>query len=89
MLSLVVFLANFRLYSCGYFRKKNNFKYVLYQNICYLFGMLIGLFIFYKYNILWFPSLAAEVLAIIFSCYKGNLIEKDDKMPNPSLKRNS
>lgn len=73
MLSIVVYLANYRLFYCGLFRKNRKFKAVFIQNIYYLMGMILGLLVFYKTKIIWTPSLLAEIIANIYSYKKGNM----------------
>jgi O-antigen/teichoic acid export membrane protein len=72
MLSIAVALANIRLYCGAYFRMNKTFFKVLLQNILYLVGMGIGLFVFYRTHIIWAPLVFAELLAIAYSVYNSD-----------------
>lgn len=82
LLSVVIIIANYRLYAGGYFRKKKQFRNVLIQNILYLLGMGIGLIAFYYCRVIWLPSLLAEVASIPFSIFQSDLAHDVRKRPD-------
>ncbi len=87
MLSVIIVLANIRLYVSAYFRMFRNFKFVLIQNVLYLVGVFVGVLFYQKAHIIWIPCLIAEIFAIIFSfsfsdikyIFKANITKKIDK----------
>ncbi|HEM4676212.1 TPA: hypothetical protein U1035_001138, partial [Streptococcus suis] len=60
LLSLSVFLANYRLFYSGYFRKNSLFRNVLVINILYLIGICFGLAVYRLTYLIWSPLLLAE-----------------------------
>ncbi len=87
VLSVVVFIANYRLYASGYFRKRKKFNKVLIQNILYLLGMGIGLVLFFHTRIIWLPSFLAELFSIPYSIMKSDLAQKIEKKPSRTQMR--
>lgn len=75
MLSIVMVLANCRLYVSGHFRKNKLFKNVLIQNIFYLLGIVIGLIVYQYIKIIFIPSLLAEIISFIYYIKKYNIIK--------------
>ena len=73
LLSLIVVLANIRLYSSAIFRMNKEFRKVLIQNVLYLIGIVIGLFLFKILKCIWLPSLLAEIIALIYSIVKSDV----------------
>lgn len=87
LLSIVVSLANIRLYICSCFRMKKYFKGVMVQNILYLIGLLFGLGLFLKFKIIWIPSLIAELVSLSYSLIKSDftLFSKKVKVEKKTL----
>lgn len=87
MFSFVIVLANIRLYICSCFRINKNFKNVMIQNVLYLIGLLIGLFLFTKIKYLWIPSMFAETFSLFFSLRKADFsfVAKKEKIEKKIL----
>ncbi|HEL1699274.1 TPA: hypothetical protein TY884_000890 [Streptococcus suis] len=79
-LSLSVFLANYRLFYSGYFRKNSLFRNVLVINILYLIGICFGLAVYRLTYLIWSPLLLAELISLIYIfCYQNKL--EEDNIP--------
>lgn len=75
MLTTTIILGNTRLYSAAHFRANKDFKKIVMQNILYLVGTAIGLFITYKLKLIAIPMLLAEIMCLIFDISKTDIIK--------------
>ena len=75
MLTITIILGNTRLYSAAHFRANKDFKKIVMQNILYLVGTAIGLFITYKLKLIAIPMLLAEIMCLIFDITKTDIIK--------------
>lgn len=75
MLTITIILGNTRLYSAAHFRANKDFKKIVMQNILYLVGTAIGLFITYKLKLIAIPMLLAEIMCLIFDISKTDIIK--------------
>ena len=75
-LTIVILLANIRLYCSAYYRLKKNFKNVLIVNALYLTGMVIGIITFKFTNLIWMPMLLAEFIPLIFYLLTSDVLKK-------------
>lgn len=76
LLTIVILLANIRLYCSAYYRLKKNFKNVLILNILYLIGMIMGIFIFKYTDLIWAPMLFAECIPLVFYLMTSDILKK-------------
>ena len=75
MLTITIILGNTRLYSAAHFRANKDFKKIVMQNILYLVGTAIGLFITYKLKLIAIQMLLAEIMCLIFDISKTDIIK--------------
>ena len=75
MLTITIILGNTRLYSAAHFRANKDFKKIVMQNILYLVGTAIGLFITYKLKLIAIPMLLAEIMCLIFDITETDIIK--------------
>lgn len=75
MLTITIILGNTRLYSAAHFRANKDFKKIVMQNILYLVGTAVGLFITYKLKLIAIPMLLAEIMCLIFDISKTDIIK--------------
>lgn len=75
MLTITIILGNTRLYSAAHFRANKDFKKIVMQNILYLVGTAIGLFITYKLKLIAIPMLLAEIMCLILIYQKPDIIK--------------
>lgn len=73
LLSVVILLANTRLYISAYFRMHKKFKFVIAQTLIFVFGMVLGLIAFKQFNLIWLPLMLAEVFAFIFGLAESDI----------------
>ena len=76
MLTIVILLANIRLYCAAYYRFEKNFKNVLILNVLYLIGMLVGIIIFKFKNLIWVPMLFAELIPLPFYLITSDILKQ-------------
>lgn len=76
LLSLLALLTNIRFYIQCFFRIKEQYTKLVKQNICYLVGISLGLYIAYITNNFIFPLLIGELLAFIYVLFNTNIINK-------------
>lgn len=67
LLSLIIVFANLRLYAGAFFRMKKEFKKIFFQNLLYLFGIIVGILFYKKSNHIWIPSMFAEIFSLCYS----------------------
>ncbi|WP_461816145.1 lipopolysaccharide biosynthesis protein [Faecalimonas sp.] len=65
-LTICILLGNFRLYSTVYFRLNHVFYKIVIQNIIYLAGICVGLFITYETRISFMPFFCAEFFCVFY-----------------------
>ena len=65
--TITVLISNFRLYIRYHFRITGNYKYMLFQNLCYLFGIGIGIVLQFAVKIMWLPIVLGELFAGLFT----------------------
>lgn len=70
--SLIIVLGSFRLYSASYFRLKKNFKRIVFQNLIYSLGAIIGLAIFMHVEKSYLPFLFAELCSVFYGYVKSD-----------------
>ena len=75
MLTISILLGNTRLYSAAHFRANKDFKKIVIQNVLYLIGTVLGLFITYKLKMIAIPMLLAEVICLIFDILNTDIIK--------------
>ena len=75
MLSIVTAIANIRLYISGYFRKKREYKYILFQNLSYLIGIIAGTLLFKLTKIIFIPTLIAEIVSLAYTLKIKNIFK--------------
>lgn len=75
MLTITIILGNTRLYSAAHFRANKDFKKIVIQNVLYLIGTVLGLFITYKLKMIAIPMLLAEVICLIFDILNTDIIK--------------
>lgn len=75
MLTITILLGNTRLYSAAHFRANKDFKKIVIQNVLYLIGTVLGLFITYKLKMIAIPMLLAEVICLIFDILNTDIIK--------------
>ena len=75
MLTITILLGNTRLYSAAHFRANKDFKKIVIQNVLYLIGTVLGLFITYKLKMIAIPMLLAEVISLIFDILNTDIIK--------------
>lgn len=75
MLTISILLGNTRLYSAAHFRANKDFKKIVIQNVLYLIGTVLGLFITYKLKMIAIPMLLAEVICLIFDILNMDIIK--------------
>lgn len=75
MLTISILLGNTRLYSAAHFRANKDFKKIVIQNVLYLIGIVLGLFITYKLKMIAIPMLLAEVICLIFDILNTDIIK--------------
>ena len=75
LLTITILLGNVRLYASAFFRNNKDFKNIVIQNIIYLIGVVLGIIIIYKINLIWIPMLVAEVLCLIFNIIKTDVFK--------------
>ena len=64
--SIIIILANYRLYAASIYRMNKTFNKVFIQNVLYMIGIIIGLIIMRQKNIIWIPLLLAEIISFIY-----------------------
>ena len=65
---LIISLGVSRYFLMSFYKIDQKFKSILKANMCYLFGSICGLFLFFNYQLLYAPFLVAEILSILFIC---------------------
>ena len=89
MFSLTIILGNIRLYTASYFRINKKFKEILFQNIIYILGAIVGLIIYINCKIIWIPTLIGEICSFIYNIKKSDLTrvsKSNQKMDKKALK---
>ena len=74
--TIIVLLANIRLYAACYFRLRKEFKKVIVQNLMYLIGVILGLVLFNITNYIWLPMLCAEAFSFVYTIKNINLLKE-------------
>lgn len=78
-------LGVIRLYIAAEYRVDGNFKKILFQNILYVIGVLVGLGLYLWTKKIYVVFLCAECLSVVYS-YRGSRISKDRVITTPLLK---
>lgn len=75
LLILTILMANVRLYSTCYYRLEQKYNKVIWQNICYLLGIVISLILFYFYKNIYLLLLIPEIFSIVYAYKNSDLLE--------------
>lgn len=66
----IVIISNIRFYLRAILRMNDKYKELIYQNILYLLGVVIGLALNYLHTNIWFPLLVGETIAFVYVLFK-------------------
>lgn len=72
--TVIILLANIRLYALSCFRLDKKFKNVLFQNLLYLAGLVVGILLYKRCGYIWMPMLIAELCTLIYSFARTDIM---------------
>lgn len=72
---LTILLANIRLYATSFYRLEKKYLKVIFQNLLYLFGIIISIFIFSYIKNISIVLLIPEVVSLIYALRNSDLIK--------------
>lgn len=75
LLIITILMANIRLYSTSFYRLEQKYNKVIWQNICYLIGIIISLGIFYFYKNIYLLLLIPETISVIYALKNSDLLK--------------
>ena len=68
-LTLCIYLGNLRLYTASLFRLNHDFKKIVYQNLLYLIGVVLGLIFMTYWRFVFLPFLFAELFCFFYGFF--------------------
>lgn len=75
LFTLTILMANVRLYATCFYRLKKKFNKVIFQNLCYLVGIIISLILFYFYKNIYLLLFIPELISIVYALKNSDLLE--------------
>ncbi len=87
LLSIIILLANTRLYISAYFRMHKQFKFVIAQTIIFVLGMILGLLIFKQTSLIWLPFMLGETGAFLFGLLKSDITHSASSVTKTKIDR--
>lgn len=72
---LTILMANIRLYATNFYRLEKNFLKVIIQNLIYLIGIILGLFLFNYIHEIYIVLFIPELISIIYALFNCDLIK--------------
>lgn len=72
---LTILMANIRLYATNFYRLEKKFLKVIIQNLIYLIGIILGLFIFNYIHEIYIVLFIPELISIIYALFNCDLIK--------------
>lgn len=75
LLVVTILMANIRLYSTCYYRLEEKYNKVIWQNVCYLIGIIISLILFKFFNNIYFLLFIPELISIIYALKNSDLLQ--------------
>lgn len=75
LLVLTILMANIRLYSTCYYRLEQKYVKVIWQNVCYLIGIMISLTIFYFYKNIYLLLFIPELISTCYALKNSDLLK--------------
>lgn len=74
-LILTILMANIRLYSTSYYRLEQKYNKVIFQNICYLVGIIISLILFKSLNNIYILLFIPELISVVYALKNSDLLK--------------
>lgn len=74
-LILTMLFANVRLYATCFYRLEKKYVKVIYQNICYLFGIIISMILLKFLNNIYLILLIPEIISLIYALINCDLLK--------------
>ncbi|MBQ7410837.1 MAG: hypothetical protein IJW20_05610 [Clostridia bacterium] len=75
LLIITILMANVRLYSTCFYRLEQKYNKVIWQNVCYLIGIIVSLVIFYFYKNIYLLLLIPEAISVIYAFKNSDLLK--------------
>ena len=72
---LTILMANIRLYATNFYRLEKKFLKVIIQNLIYLIGIILGLFVFNYIHEIYIVLFIPELISIIYALFNCDLIK--------------
>lgn len=72
---LTILMANIRLYATNFYRLEKKFLKVIIQNLIYLIGIILGLFLFNYIHEIYIVLFIPELISIIYALFNCDLIK--------------
>lgn len=72
---LTILMANVRLYSTCYYRLEGKFDKVIWQNVCYLIGIIISLLLFRILNNIYLLLFIPESISVIYALKNSDILK--------------
>jgi len=72
---LTILMANIRLYATNFYRLEKKFLKVIIQNLIYLIGIILGLFVFNYIHEIYIILFIPELISIIYALFNCDLIK--------------
>lgn len=72
---LTILMANIRLYATNFYRLEKKFVKVIIQNLIYLIGIILGLFVFNYIHEIYIVLFIPELISIIYALFNCDLIK--------------
>lgn len=75
LLVITILMANIRLYSTCFYRLEQKYKKVIFQNICYLTGIIISLILFKFNNNIYILLFIPEFISLLYALKNSDLLK--------------
>jgi len=72
---LTILMANIRLYATNFYRLEKKFLKVIIQNLIYLIGIILGLFLFNYIHEIYIVLFIPELISIIYALFNCDLMK--------------
>ena len=75
LLILTILMANVRLYSTCYYRLEGKYNKVIWQNVCYLVGIITSLILFKLFGNIYLLLFIPEFISVIYAFKNSDILE--------------